>query len=195
MGALASAWQLVRLDPDRYEVTVYQRGWRLGGKGASGRNLEPGKGLRIEEHGLHILMGFYDNVFHVLKSCYDDLGVFGRWADALSPSDIVHICDRYRDGEEAFWEIRLPSYPVEALGARPPSTEPDVTDWLRKGFAFLAAVFQHADEDPGKPSALMAFARSESSRVLHWLARAMAGQRLRHGLVSDALVAAASRSI
>ena len=52
MGGLACAWQLVRSDPDRYEVTVYQRGWRLGGKGACGRNLEPGKGLRVEEHGL-----------------------------------------------------------------------------------------------------------------------------------------------
>ena len=195
MGALACAWQLVRLDPDRYEITVYQRGWRLGGKGASGRNLEPGKGLRVEEHGLHILMGFYDNVFHVLKSCYDDLEGFGRWEDALSPSDIVHICDRYRNGEDAIWEMHLPAYPAEAPGARPPSTEPDVADWLRKGFAFLVEVFRNDAEDPGRPPAAVAFARSESSRVLVWLARAMAGQRLRHGLVSDALVGAASRSI
>jgi hypothetical protein len=192
MGALASAWQLVRLDPDRYEVTVYQRGWRLGGKGASGRNLEPGKGLRVEEHGLHILMGFYNNVFHVLKSCYDDLDGFGRWEDALSPSDIVHICDRYRNGDSAFWEMHLPAYPAEAPGARPPSAEPDVADWLRQGFAFLVEVFRNDAEDPGRPSAALAFARSESSRVLVWLARAMAGQRLRHGLVGDALVGAAS---
>src|SRR5688572_1596727 len=92
MGALAAAWQLARLDPSRYDITVYQRGWRLGGKGGSGRNLAPGKGLRIEEHGLHILMGFYDHVFHILKTCYDDLAAtpvgpswqnVGPWSEAL----------------------------------------------------------------------------------------------------------------
>ena len=36
----------------RHSVTVYQLGWRLGGKGASGRNA--GHGNRIEEHGLHV---------------------------------------------------------------------------------------------------------------------------------------------
>src|SRR5687767_3284236 len=100
MGALAAAWQLVRLDPDRYDITVYERGWRLGGKGASGRNLEPGKALRIEEHGLHILMGFYDHVFHILKTCYDELGSVpadppwhdvGPWSEALVGSSCLQI--------------------------------------------------------------------------------------------------------
>src|SRR5262245_30445956 len=106
MGALSAAWQLVRQEPGRYQVTVYQRGWRLGGKGASGRNLQPGKSLRIEEHGLHILMGFYDHVFHILKICYDELaavsspdeaGSVGPWQEALTTSDSVQICDRYRN--------------------------------------------------------------------------------------------------
>jgi uncharacterized protein with NAD-binding domain and iron-sulfur cluster len=39
----------------QYDVTIYQRGWRLGGKDASGRNREYGQ--RIEEHGLHMWMG------------------------------------------------------------------------------------------------------------------------------------------
>ena len=78
-------------------------------------------------------MGFYYNVFHILKNCYGDLEGFGRWEDALSPSDIVHICDCYRNGEDAIWEMHLPAYPAEAPGARPPSSEPDVTDWLRRG--------------------------------------------------------------
>ena len=37
----------------RYEVTVYQPGWRLGGKGASGRNRAVYD--RIEEHGLSLV--------------------------------------------------------------------------------------------------------------------------------------------
>ncbi len=39
VGAMTSAFQITS-EPgwqDRYEVTVYQMGWRLGGKGASGR--------------------------------------------------------------------------------------------------------------------------------------------------------------
>jgi uncharacterized protein with NAD-binding domain and iron-sulfur cluster len=55
----------------RYEsITLYQYGWRLGGKGASGRGVNE----RIEEHGLHIWLGFYDNAFRLLRDCYDELG-------------------------------------------------------------------------------------------------------------------------
>ena len=52
-GCAAMAAALELTDPahqGRYEVTVYQLGWRLGGKGASGR----GPAGRIEEHGLHV---------------------------------------------------------------------------------------------------------------------------------------------
>src|SRR5271167_1862056 len=74
VSALTAVFELTSL-PDhaeRYEITVYQMGWRLGGKGASGRNAAHGE--RIEEHGLHILMGFYHNAFDVLRRCYDELG-------------------------------------------------------------------------------------------------------------------------
>ena len=46
-------------------------GWRLGGKGASGRNAAHGS--RIEEHGLHIWFGFYDNAFLTMRQCYEEL--------------------------------------------------------------------------------------------------------------------------
>ena len=66
-GALAAAFGLTERPgwQDAYEITVYQLGWRLGGKGASGRNAE--KNQRIEEHGLHVWSGFYDNAFRVLR--------------------------------------------------------------------------------------------------------------------------------
>ena len=53
-GALSTAWHLTRTPQlrERFEVTVHQMGWRLGGQGASGRNREQHD--RIEEHGLHI---------------------------------------------------------------------------------------------------------------------------------------------
>jgi uncharacterized protein with NAD-binding domain and iron-sulfur cluster len=156
MGALSAAWQLVSLDRDRYDITVYQRGWRLGGKAASGRNRQPGKGLRIEEHGLHILMGFYDHVFHILRTCYDDLGAasgdsahgaIGRWRDALTGSDHIHVCDRYRDGHSAIWELQLPAQSQEVPGARPPE-DPDIGQWIRNGLAFIYQVVRQTDDQP-----------------------------------------------
>ncbi|HYQ43093.1 MAG TPA: NAD(P)-binding protein [Polyangiaceae bacterium] len=69
-SALSCAYQLTKT-PElaaRHEVTVYQMGWRLGGKGASGRNRRLGD--RIEEHGLHILFGFYQNFFEMMWDAY-----------------------------------------------------------------------------------------------------------------------------
>ena len=61
MAGLAAAWRLSDPEGEQPEVTVYQRGWRLGGKGASSR----GPNGRIEEHGLHVWLGFYDNAFRL----------------------------------------------------------------------------------------------------------------------------------
>ena len=55
----------------RFQVTVYQLGWRLGGKGASSRN--PARQGRIEEHGLHVWGGYYENAFRVMRTCYDEI--------------------------------------------------------------------------------------------------------------------------
>src|SRR5690606_7721667 len=50
LGSLSAVFEITE-QPDwqqRYEITVYQTGFRLGGKGASGRN--PDACQRIEEH-------------------------------------------------------------------------------------------------------------------------------------------------
>lgn len=71
MGGLAAAWRLS--EPgwrDRFgRITVYQRGARLGGKAASSRGVND----RIEEHGLHVWLGYYDNAFAMMRQCYDEL--------------------------------------------------------------------------------------------------------------------------
>ena len=69
-AALTAAFELTRPEHGRrFDVTVYQMGWRLGGKGASGR----GVANRIEEHGLHLWMGFYENAFRIMRDCYAEL--------------------------------------------------------------------------------------------------------------------------
>ena len=90
---------------NRFEsITVYQRGHRLGGKGASSR----GPNGRIEEHGLHILLGYYRDTFRVLKSCYEELdrpttkpeSPVQTWGDAVKPSGLVGLVDDAPDGWE-----------------------------------------------------------------------------------------------
>jgi len=72
IGALGTALELTN-DPgwqQKYEITIYQMGWRLGGKGASGRNREISD--RIQEHGIHLWMGFYENAFQMIRQVYDE---------------------------------------------------------------------------------------------------------------------------
>jgi uncharacterized protein with NAD-binding domain and iron-sulfur cluster len=70
-GGVTTALQLATPDwTDHFEsITLYQQGWRLGGKGACGR----GENRRIEEHGLHIWFGFYENSFRLLNRCHQEL--------------------------------------------------------------------------------------------------------------------------
>ena len=70
MAGLTAAFELTRTEALRsqFEVTVYQMGWRLGGKAASGR-LPDG---RIVEHGLHIWFGCYENAFELVRVAYQE---------------------------------------------------------------------------------------------------------------------------
>jgi uncharacterized protein with NAD-binding domain and iron-sulfur cluster len=68
MAGLAAAFDLSRTQAlrDQFDVTIYQLGWRLGGKAASGR-LPDG---RIVEHGLHVWFGCYENAFELVRAAY-----------------------------------------------------------------------------------------------------------------------------
>ncbi len=123
MAGLSTAWRLS--EPgwrDRFEsITVYQRGWRLGGKGASSR----GPYGRIEEHGLHIWLGSYENAFGLLRECYveldrattDPAAPIRSWDEALIPADTIGLAERWAED----WLI-----------------------WLGR--------FSHNDDEPGDPN-------------------------------------------
>ncbi|HZO81404.1 MAG TPA: NAD(P)-binding protein [Candidatus Binataceae bacterium] len=96
-AAVAAAFELTRPEHrGKYHVSIYQMGWRLGGKGASGR----GPAKRIEEHGLHIWMGFYENAFRLMRECYAELKRdpakcrLADWRDAFFPAPFVSVADR-----------------------------------------------------------------------------------------------------
>jgi len=101
IASIVAAYELTSTPELRakYDVTVYQLGWRLGGKCASGRNAKAGQ--RIEEHGLHIWFGFYENAFRVMRDAYEELGrppeaPLATWRDAFKECDQIVIYDDFR---------------------------------------------------------------------------------------------------
>src|SRR6516165_6080275 len=103
VGAMTTALELTNVPgwQDNYEITVYQLGWRLGGKGASGRALDDHD--RIEEHGLHLWMGFYENAFHMIRTAYEYChqnnlmpgGIFQSYKDAFAPMDFTSVTELF----------------------------------------------------------------------------------------------------
>ena len=89
MASLSAAHELTDYEgwQDKYEITLYQVGWRLGGKTSTGRN----ECDRIEEHGIHILQGWYDTTFRLLRSIYEE-----RKKENLAPGSPLQ--DLFKDG-------------------------------------------------------------------------------------------------
>ena len=93
MASLATALELTRYPgwQEHYQLTIYQLGWRLGGKCATGRGVHG----RIEEHGIHIMQGWYHNTFRLMEEVYEERLRHGlaprarypRFADALEPDN------------------------------------------------------------------------------------------------------------
>jgi len=144
-AALTAAFELTSpKHHGRYDVTVYQMGWRLGGKGASGR----GVANRIEEHGLHLWMGFYENAFRLMRDCYGERRAsfpscrFADWRDAFRPAPDVGVADR--DGDSwAFWLAHFP--PGEGDPGDPVDRGPfTVRSYLRKSAMLIGELLRSA---------------------------------------------------
>jgi len=137
---MAAAFELSRPEHEgKYHVTVYQQGWRLGGKGASGR----GPADRIEEHGLHMWLGFYENAFRLMRECYAELGRdpekchIADWQDAFYPDNFVGMADVGKDGRWLHWTAFFPpadGLPGDPLTEHNPFT---VTGYLTRTAALL----------------------------------------------------------
>ncbi len=126
-GAMSAAFWLT--DPalgGKFEVTVYTQGWRLGGKGASGRC---GKEHLIEEHGLHMMMGCYEHTFQVIKACYAQMphlpdDAFTQWEHAFQRQYLITLW--LRSPSSSRWEpVNLEFPPLPGTPAVTPSTSAD----------------------------------------------------------------------
>ena len=111
MAGLTAAFDLTRTQAlrDRFDVTVYQLGWRLGGKAASSRD----RYGRIIEHGLHVWFGCYENAFQLVRAAY------GEWLPEQGQA-ITDFRDAFQpqtrtamgSGDEAkFFRMNWPEFP------------------------------------------------------------------------------------
>jgi uncharacterized protein with NAD-binding domain and iron-sulfur cluster len=145
-AALTTAFELTRPEHKAlYEVTIYQMGWRLGGKGASGRGIAD----RIEEHGLHLWMGFYENAFRLMRECYAERQAvcpqcrFADWRDAFKPAPDVGVADRSGSGWE-FWLAHFQpgqGQPGDPLSSGSPFT---VLAYLRQSVMLIGELLRSA---------------------------------------------------
>ncbi len=164
MAGITAAWRLS--EPgwrDELEsITVYQRGWRLGGKGASSRGVHG----RIEEHGLHLWLGYYENAFRLLRECYAELdrpttdptARLRTWRDAMLPTEDVglehvggdgwqHWVGRFTPNDESPGE---PGAPIAGL---------TVVDYVRRALRLVVDFLESlpaAAEPRGVPTAATA---------------------------------------
>lgn len=137
-GAMAAAFALTDREEDRqrYRVSIVQPGWRLGGKGASGRNAAMGQ--RIEEHGLHIWSGFYENAFWMMRKCYEELdrpsgAPLASVFSAFRPRHYTGMTVKRPDGSWDMWKGHLPheaGLPGDSIARGPYEVvDPPRTPW------------------------------------------------------------------
>ena len=151
MAGLTAAWELSRPGwRDRFDsITVYQRGWVLGGKGASTRDDQG----RILEHGLHVWLGYYDNAFRVVRECYAELDrprtdpacPIQTWRDAFEPAPEVGVFEHGARGAVP-WVAR---FGTNDLVPGEPAPEPDLAALVRRGAGLAADLVRSARDRPG----------------------------------------------
>jgi uncharacterized protein with NAD-binding domain and iron-sulfur cluster len=134
LSAMTAVYNLSLL-PDfeeKYEITIYQLGWRIGGKGASGVNRK--HGYRIEEHGLHLWMGFYENAFILMKGVYQQLNreanqPLATFDDAFKGQSFMFFAENVFN-QWIDWQLNFPN-----IGGVPGDGKvPTVEDMIQAGF-------------------------------------------------------------
>ena len=143
MGGLAAAYFLT--DPtlnNHCDVTVYTMGWRLGGKGASGR--DQARYNRILEHGLHIWFGTYHNAIALMHRCYAELGrapgePLATFDEAFKAQRRVVLLENVADDWRS-WKIDFPDLPALGSGTTVLGLLRRVIGWLGGALADLTGL-------------------------------------------------------
>lgn len=146
-AAMAAAYELTSPGlAGKFEVTVYQQGFRLGGKGASGR----GPNGRIEEHGLHVWMGFYENAFRMMRSVYGELGrdpaksPIAHFREAFAPAPHVGLTDWTQHSDWTVWSAIFPGLAGDPGDMRDDSAPHTVLDYFARAATVIPTLFRVA---------------------------------------------------
>ncbi|HEY4242216.1 MAG TPA: NAD(P)-binding protein [Kofleriaceae bacterium] len=177
IAGLVAAFELTNAPnwQNDFDITIYQLGWRLGGKCASGRNRDEHD--RIEEHGLHILLGFYENAFRVIRAAYAELNrpptaPLATWQEALKPQSYVVLMEQIASGKFVPWPMPFPTNSgVPGDGG----VLPTIWQIIEMVIGWLKEIFVQAtqlpDNDPRLTAAHAAADAGDSSSLLDILVR------------------------
>ena len=146
-GSLAAAYHLTATPAlrRRYDVEIYQMGWRLGGKCATGRD----ERNRILEHGLHFWFGCYDNAWAMLRDIYAEWDKpancpFQTGLDAFQPQNFTPLWTQQDDGEWGFWNVEWPTNSDERGSGQ---VELSIRGMLSQIASLLRQIMHHAFDD------------------------------------------------
>ncbi|MBM9578592.1 NAD(P)-binding protein [Leptospira sp. 201903070] len=158
LSSLVTAYEITSKPgwDQKYDLTLYHMGWRLGGKGASGRNQKIYN--RIEEHGLHIWFGFYDHAFQLIRKCYQEAGrpltqPLATWEEAFKPANYFVLEEKVNEGYVP-WPIEFPmndQVPGDSVDLPDPTTYPSlILNFLREYYNENADTIFPEKEDENK---------------------------------------------
>jgi uncharacterized protein with NAD-binding domain and iron-sulfur cluster len=112
-AGMSAAWHLSQ--QPGYDIHVYERSWRLGGKCASVRNADG----CILDHGLHVWLGYYENAFRMMRECYKEI----QWHKSRMPGSRSPPMRTAHDSvEDAF-------FPEPLIGVARPTPPEDWVMW------------------------------------------------------------------
>jgi len=142
-GSMAAVWAMSGPEQaGQFEITVFQEGWRLGGKGASGR----GPSGRIEEHGLHVWLGFYDNAFRMMRQCHAELAqqgladLYGDWREAWTPEHDIALYSVAEGGGFERWDAHMPPRAGLPGDPLPPGTVFSLPYYMARAFELFRSL-------------------------------------------------------
>jgi len=149
-GGISSLTTVVELtsEPDwqkKYDITIYQLGWRIGGKGASGRNQKQFN--RVEEHGYHMWFGFYDNAFRLMRDIYLENArplerPLATWSEAFKPVNYWVIAEQV-DEKWVNWPLEFRANP---LTPGEPTPRPRMIDFVGRAVRWLRDLLESLQE-------------------------------------------------
>ena len=141
IGALTTAFELSSQPgwQSKYDITVYQMGWRLGGKCATAR----GPNDRIEEHGIHGFLGCYYNALPLMAACYRELNrpagqPLATFEEAFKPGSFMLMWE-FVDGSLKRWPFTAPT---NQLLPDDPSSLHTIRQWLDGVMQFIDQSFE-----------------------------------------------------